>query len=267
MKLSEYKQAILRFVTEALQEMDFIIAAGVYGSWLHHDNSNDIDIALIIDSKHGVVNPECYYLLKEYRQSISREINQDVDLVPHTEDELDDLCSPLWYPKSNPSLCYLYPLIGNINLKSISVVKQIWQVQDLAAFIIHENRTVCRRQLTRHINGESGRIFVSKMLHGAANALTYYSCRGRAGFVGNPSNVDECLDRLDLYFDLDTSAARNFLLSCKENLNYDRALQMMYWYEHLLGTVLHHQPSTREYSLCCQKLETMPINLPILLTA
>jgi|GEM_PF-1633129 len=254
MKLPRHKEQILTYIADVLQRVPFVLSAGVYGSWLYHLESSDIDIALVIKSKNGVVDSESYRIHNQYRTLLSEEICMDVDLVPHTEDEIDDLNSPLWYPKSNPSLCYLYPLVGTLLIKPITAVRQDYKLEDVAAFLIHENRTVCRRQLTRTVTGECGRIFVSKMLHGTANALTYYACRGRSGFVCTPSDLNDCFNKFDFYFDLDSRPAKEYLFESKKTFNFNRALNLMKWYEHLLGFVLYGCPTSKDYNDFCKQI-------------
>jgi len=267
MKLNEKKKKDLKIIKDAMNDLEFVIAAGIYGSWLYHPESSDIDIAVLIASQDGVVEPNHYAELNEYRHGLSDLLHQDLDFIPHTEDELTDLRSPLWYPKSNPSLCYLYPLKSQIDVRPISMVKHHWLSQDVAAFLIHENRTVCRRQLTRHVDGEAGRIFVSKMLHGTANALTYYACRARSGYVCTPSDLNDCLLKFDFYFGLDTSLAWDFLLGCKKSFDFDKARRLMCWYEHLLGNVLYGRPTTSEYARCCREIRSIDVQYPSLAMA
>ena len=98
------KKLVLAKIKDVLFENGYILSARTYGSWLHKEKTVNVDIAVIIPSQLGVVESAVYESLKELRLNLIEKTNCDIDLIPHTIDEIEDLRSPLWYPRYNPSL-------------------------------------------------------------------------------------------------------------------------------------------------------------------
>lgn len=248
------KASILDKIVHALQETDCVTTGRIYGSWLYNERSVDMDIAVIVKSEFGVVNPQSYRMLGDLRSSLCRETGQDVDLVPHTEDELADRSSPLWYPRYNPSLVSGQDLKGTLHVSPISLMEDSFSFADLTAYVLHDNRTICRRQLVRSLSSEEGRIFVSKLLHGPGNALTYQACKMRSDYIAPPSDLDGCFEAFDRLYGTNSSPAIEFLRQCKSQIDQEMAYLLMNWYENLVNVVLKGSHFKKGYQDVCVRL-------------
>lgn len=248
---SQAREKIIEGIYNALQGVDCIAHARIYGSWLYNEQSVDMDMAVIVRSKFGVVNPQDYRALRELRLSLCEKTGQDVDIVPHTDDEFVDRNSPLWYPRYNPSLVFGRNLKGDFQISSISTSAHLFSFADLTAYVLHDNRTICRRQLVRSFRGEEWRIFVSKLIHGPGNALTYHACRSKADYTIPPSNLGGCFDAFDRLYGVNSLPAIDFLHRCKESVDQEKAYSLMNWYEHLMNIVLHGDQFRAAYQRTC----------------
>lgn len=233
------RQQVLLQVKEALQHIGCVTDARVYGSWLYNESSVDMDIAAIVQSDFGVVDSQHYHALRALRVLLCKETGQDIDLVPHTDDEFPDRNSPLWYPRYNPSLVFGHDLKGKFRITPISTSAHSFSFADLTAYVLHDNRTICRRQLVRSFHREESRIFVSKLLHGPGNALTYQACKHRMDYAIPPSNLDGCIESFDRVYGVDSSSAVDFLFRCKKAIDFEGGVLLMNWYESLLNMVIH----------------------------
>lgn len=242
----------LKNIKAALQGVDYISSARVYGSWLYNELSVDVDVAVMVVNNFGVIDPNHYYLLRDLRKSLSVKVGQDIDLVPHTNDELTDYSSPLWYPRYNPSLVFGCDIKDVFHVAPASMIIHSFSFADLTRYVLHDNRTICRRQLVRSLNDEEGRIFVSKLLHGPGNALTYQACRHKVDYLTSPSNLQECFDVLDRIYGVDSTPALAFFLACKRAMNFDRGVLLMNWYENLFNLIIHGDWFRSNYQrVCC----------------
>lgn len=242
---------IIDDVRTAFQNVACILQARVYGSWLYNEQSVDMDIAVVIRSEFGVVSSHDYRTLRELRFFLCEKTGQDIDLVPHTDDEFIDRNSPLWYPRYNPSLVFGQNLKGDFRISSISTSAHSFSFADLTAYVLHDNRTICRRQLVRSFYGEEARIFVSKLIHGPGNALTYHACKSRSDYILPPSNLEECFDAFDRLYGVSSLQAIDFLRRCKESLDQEKAYALMNWYEHMINIVLHGDQFRVNYQRAC----------------
>ena len=145
------KKSAFSIISKKLLASDFVISAKIYGSWLYDEMSADCDIAILIPSVSGLVDCNIYRLLLNLRDCLVAETDNDIDLVPHTTDELEDIRSPLWYPRYNLSLISGKIIKGEFKVFPITKNDQKFSFADLAAYVIHDNRTVCRRQLIRSL--------------------------------------------------------------------------------------------------------------------
>lgn len=246
---------IIDIVSSSLQDTACVLHAMVYGSWLFNEQSVDMDIAVVVNSKFGVVNSEDYSTLRELRSYLCKETGQDIDLVPHTEDEFTDHNSPLWYPRYNPSLVFGKNLKGNFQISPISTSFDSFSFEDLTAYVLHDNRTICRRQLVRSFHGEEGRIFISKLLHGPGNALTYNACKNRSNYSVSPSDIEGCFDAFDKLYGVDSLPIMVFLRQCKNYFDQEKAYLLMNWYEHLIKIVLLGVQFREDYNHICSFIE------------
>jgi predicted nucleotidyltransferase len=248
------REEILQLVRNALQETDCVLSAKVYGSWLYNEKTVDMDIAVMVKSDFSTIIPDHYQKLRDLRTILCEKTGQDIDLVPHTEDEFFDRNSPLWYPRYNPSLVFGLSLKGAFEITPISTSNHVFSFADLTAYVLYDNRTICRRQLIRSFNGEEGRIFVSKLLHGPGNALTYYACRLKARYVLSSSNLKECFNIFDQTYGVDSSPAVKFLVMCKKSIDFERGIALMNWYESLLNIVIRGDQFKPKYQQVCHTL-------------
>ncbi len=241
-------------IADYLRNVDEVISALAYGSWYYDETSVDVDIAIIVPSSSGIVDRSVYISLKKHREMLVSKWKCDIDLVPHTQDEVEDIGSPLWYPRYNPSLVFGNSLKGNFYLRSTTDDQTKFDFKDLAGYVLYDNRTICRRQLIRSLEGESGRIYVSKLLHGIGNALTYNSCLLRKNYYCSPSNIRLAQKLFDNVYGVNSLPAEPFLLSCKKGLNFQKALSLMTWYENVVNLVLKGDEFKGSYEEICKSL-------------
>lgn len=248
------RERLLLEIRNALQETKCIISARGYGSWLYDEQSVDIDIAVMVQNTFGIINPQHYRTLRELRNSLCERTQQDIDLVPHTDDEFTDRNSPLWYPRYNPSLVFGRDLKEKFSIAPISTSMHSFSFTDLAAYVLHDNRTICRRQLVRSFHGEEGRIFVSKLLHGPGNALTYQACKHRTDYFVSPSDLDGCIESFDRTYGVNSTLAASFLHGCKKSIDFGLGILLMNWYESLINMVLRGDQFRTSYQHMCTVL-------------
>jgi len=79
---SNRKEEILNLLSERLAHNPFILSARGYGSFFTGEGSVDLDLAVMVPSRHSVIEEETYLALRETRASLCRELKIDVDLVP-----------------------------------------------------------------------------------------------------------------------------------------------------------------------------------------
>lgn len=199
LKQASDKHLVLDCIQTKLVGLDVVLSARLYGSWIHDERSVDVDVAVVVPSFQGMVDSDTYTVLRETRRELCRATECDVDLVPHTEDEFSDKRSPLWNPRYNPSLVFGETIKGAFPINPICGDDQLFGFMDLAAYVIHDNRTICRRQLARSLSEAEGRIFVSKLLHGPGNALTFFACQNGRPYLSSPSDLGECFARFGRY--------------------------------------------------------------------
>ena len=224
--ISPQGEKIARIIGEVIEPLGFITSAIVYGSSLYAENSADVDVAVMVRSDHGVVEANDYENLLRTRTALNVAVARDVDLVPHTSDEIDDLTSPLWYPRYNPSLCAGIPLKGGFRVESSSLRDVSFGFQDIARYIMYDNRTVCRRQLLRSLEGEEGRVFVSKLIHGPGAALTYLACRQRVEYLAQPSDAETSFLVFDITYGTYSAGVLGFLRRHQRGIDFTAGLKL-----------------------------------------
>lgn len=253
-EINKEKLIILERLRTRFEKSEDIVSARVYGSWLHSDKSKDLDICLMVPSIGGVVDSEVYRRLKEDREELGKETGQDVDLVPHTQDEISDHRSDLYYPRNNPALVSGRDIKGHLDIKPIFDKDDQFSYSDLTAHILLGNRTVCRRQIVRSMLPEEAKIFASKLLHGPGNALTYYACKQKMQFLASPSNLSQALGKFDQIFNVNTKPSVDLLMSSRKELKPENAPRLLKWYEHLTALVLGGEKFSEEYNKYCLEL-------------
>jgi predicted nucleotidyltransferase len=262
MKLSNI---ILSF-SKIIRKEKFIKSARIYGSSLYSENVIDLDIAILIPSSCGVVSHSVYEDLYKTRRKLCKLFGVDIDLVPHTIDEIKDINSPLWHPRYNPSLVFGKDIKGKFPIQPFSFNKLSPKRSiNPASFILHDTRTIARRQVIRSLKGEEARIFIAKLSHGPGNALTYLSfCRGQK-YNLDPSNIRQAFEAFDARYGLDSKRVLSYIedskkiLSKTENLPIKRALNILSWYELLVQAVLNH--GSDELKRFLKKLRKIDISI------
>jgi len=233
------RTAFLRII-ETLEEESEISSAKIYGSsLLRWEGTPDVDIAIMVNSVGGVIETEVYKRLRKIRKDLCEMTGCDVDLVPHTEDEVDYPNSPLHNARYYPSL------VNGIDIKgSFPLPEKVNLLQDTAAYVLEDNRTVTRRQLLRE-NGQSNwRIFISKLIHGPGNAVNYLYFHKRFPLMVNPSDLDQCFKAYDEVFLIDSQEIRRRLEDGSGKVKdgtfeFEEGLYILNWYELLVRKVLY----------------------------
>lgn len=236
MKLSD----IIFSLSRVLKKENLIKSARIYGSSLYSEDIIDLDIAIMIPSFCGVVSHSVYKHLHRTRKRLCKLFRTDIDLVPHTIDEIRDANSPLWHPRYNPSLVFGKNIKGKFSIRAVS--KHV----NPAFFILHDTRTIARRQVIRSLKGEEARIFLAKLAHGPGNALTYLSfCEGKK-YDLDPSNIRQAFEAFDMQYGLDSKKVLSYIENSKKILSrtgklpMKKALNILSWYELLVQMVLNH---------------------------
>lgn len=77
----------LKNIKAALQGVDYISSARVYGSWLYNELSVDVDVAVMVVNNFGVIDPNHYYLLRDLCKSLSVNVLmcliESMELIQH----------------------------------------------------------------------------------------------------------------------------------------------------------------------------------------
>ena len=236
MKLSN----IILPLSKIIRKEKFIKSARIYGSSLYSEDVIDLDVAIMIPSSRGIVNHSVYKTLYKTRGRLCKLFGIDIDLVPHTIDEMKDINSPLWHPRYNPSLVF------GRNIKGKFYIRPLSKPTNPASFILHDTRTIARRQVIRSLKGEEARIFLAKLAHGPGNALTYISfCKGKK-YDLDPSNIRQAFEAFDTKYMIDSKKVLSYIENSKKillktgKLPMKRALNILSWYELLVMAVLNH---------------------------
>jgi len=248
------KRMILERIKTGVEKSKDIISACVYGSWLHSEKTTDLDMCIMTTSEEGIVNSDVYKRLKGKREELAAKTGQDIDLVPHTVEEMNDFRSDLYYPRYNPSLVAGIDVKGKLDIKPIFDKNDSFTYADLLAHILLDNRTICRRQIVRSLNPAEGKIFASKLLHGPGNALTYYSCKQKVPYLVSPSDFETSLETYDKIYNVETGPAMELLSSCKKGINSENAPILLMWYEHLVNLVLYGDKHKEGYQKYCAEI-------------
>ena len=253
-EIDEKKLRIIEYLKSEIEKSEDILSARVYGSWLCSEKSTDLDICIIIPDDNGIVDSDIYHRLRKEREKLSEDSAQDVDLVPHTLDEITDFRSDLYHPRYNPSLISGQDIKGTLKIEPVFNKNSHFTYSDITANVLLDNRTVCRRQITRSLTTPEGKIFASKILHGPGNALTYYSYEQKRPYLVSPSDLMKSLRLFDRIYRVDSTLANEFLRSCQNDLNTESAALLLKWYEYLVAMVLYRHKNAQNYKSHCLKM-------------
>jgi len=235
-----------------IKKEKFIKAARIYGSSLYLDDTIDIDIALLIPSRYGVVGHTIYKRLYNVRKKLCDLTGLDIDLIPHTQDEITNTNSPLWHPRYNPSLVFGKDIKAKFPIKPMFFKKSLsnW-FTDMVAYNLYDTRCIVRRQALRSLNGEEARIFLAKMIHGPGNALVHLSLCNKKACQTDPSNIEESFSIFGIKYGLDMGRILEYfnksknIISKTGKLPMERALNILSWYELLIALILNNSPKTK----------------------
>jgi predicted nucleotidyltransferase len=236
------RETTLEKVSEILRPEELVQSARIYGSSLYSkDSVVDIDMAIMIPSNYGVVEEDTYRYLFNLRRRLSSFVGADVDLIPHTFDEVEETNSPLWNPRYHPSLKF------GLDVKShFPVPEKISPIQDTSVYVLLDNRTITRRQILRRSSQENWRIFISKLIHGPGNALTHLALKNDLDYLANPSNVYEAFRIYSQVFgvnleDVVETFKKDKRLVSQGEFSFEHALKLLNWYENLISSVLGYK--------------------------
>jgi len=235
---------IIPQLTKIIGKEKLIMAARIYGSSLYGESVVDLDIAIIIPSINGVVKHTTYVRLRKLREALCKTFKTDIDLVPHTIDEIKDINSPLWHPRYNPSLVFGRDIKGKFPVKSIPYDQS--NGFNPASFILHDTRTITRRQAIRSLKSEEARIFLAKLSHGPGNALTYISFCKKQKCSVDPSNTKLAFEIFSSKYNMNCKEMLSYIQKCKDviintsELPMKQALNVLSWYESLVMRVLNN---------------------------
>lgn len=239
----------LDIISRSFKKLNFIESAKVYGSFLYSKDSIDCDIAVMVHSKNSIVDQSIYKQLRKLRHKLSTLLKIDVDIVPHTADEVKNTKSPLWSPKNNPSLSFGVDIKNKFPVPDFSSICSLsLTAANGALFLLQENRTILRRQVLRSIKNEEMRIFIAKISHGPGNTLTYLSLKNKGSYKTDPSNTLQSFKAFDAVYNLDSRRVLTYIKKSKQiiskngQLPLHRALKILSWYETLTATVLNNKP-------------------------
>lgn len=157
MKLSDI---VLR-LSKIIRKENFIKAGRIYGSSLYSGDVIDLDVAIMIPSSCGIVSHSVYRGLYRTRKRLCKLFGVDIDLVPHTIDEISDINSPLWHPRYNPSLVFGKDIKGKFPVQPFSFNGlSPKRLMNPASFILHDTRTIARRQVVRSLRARKRGFFL-----------------------------------------------------------------------------------------------------------
>ena len=231
--------SLISLIRAELKKCPFIQRARWYGSSRFDAASRDVDIAVLVPSKKGVISPHTYRRLRALRLRLSKETNLDIDLVPHSIDEWKDLRSPLYYPRYNPALSSGLDLKNKFEVKLVAGDKKLFSFSDLNVYVILDNRTICRRQLVRSMNGQESRIFVSKLFHAPANILNYWRLKNDKKFEIPISDLGETFRYFDSHFGTSYYTIYTNASKKKKKMSWEGYIKLMNWYEKLTYEILY----------------------------
>ncbi len=235
----------IAIIKQKINQCAVIQAAVIYGSSLYEQNHTDIDIGiLLIPTKNNVIPIKIFKTLRKLRTNLSKKLSRDIDLVPHTLDELSNFNSPLYYPRYNPALCFGLTIKGKFSLKSTTELntKAFTSPAATAAYILMDNRTITRRQLLRPSNSKNKRIFIAKLIHGPGNALTYLALKQkRSKYLANPSDFHNSFRIFDRLYQTDYIKILKWIQKLQKDpkkIKFRSLVRLLNWYEELVSLVL-----------------------------
>lgn len=250
--LGAYKADMLHEVSELLEGLTCVHSARIYGSWIYQDGV-DLDIAVIVEAENGIIPISVYCTLADARQKLTEIANTDVDLICHSNDEINDNRSPLWHPRYNPSLAFGVTIKGELPITCCSLKKVSFDYADICMYTLLDHRTLCRRQMLRSFNKGSTEFVLSRILHGPANALVYHCCKHRMELPCSTSDMVKSFVFFDKYYSVNSGRVLSKLAKLTA-LDMNTALPLMNWYEALVSLAHGAEGSRKFYSTLCERI-------------
>ncbi len=241
MSLRDKTSKRVKVISKSLSKETSIISARVYGSSLYANDYEDLDVAVMVPSKHWVVQKETYQNLLQLRKELNNKVGIDIDLIPHTMDEIKINSSPLWNPRYHPSLKF------GIDVKAhFPVPKKVNPKQDASIYVLLDNRTITRRQVLMESGPENWRIFIAKLIHGPGNVLTYFALQNNTEYKASPSDIETTFSVFDSLYATNSQKILRSFSRAKElikrgSFSFKHAVELLQWYERLVSRALVHK--------------------------
>ena len=250
--LDARKTDMLNRVSEFLKHLTCVHSAILYGSWIYQDGV-DLDIAVIVESENGIIPISVYHVLADARQKLIEMTNTDVDLICHSDDEINDNRSPLWHPRYNPPLAFGVTIKGKFSITSCSIKKVSFDYADICMYTLFDHRALCRRQMLRPFSQGSAEFVLGRFLHGPANALVYHCCKHHMELLCSTSDVAKSFVFFDKYYSVDSEKVLSKLTKLII-LDMNTALPLMNWYEALVSLARGVKRSREFYLTLCEQI-------------
>ena len=61
--------------------------------------------------------------------------------------------------------------------------------------------------------------------------------------------MEKSLELFDKIFKLNSEPAKNFLQECEKNIDFEKAVKLMQWYEHLVSEILYKKSDYDKFCL------------------
>ncbi len=190
---------MLEEIKERLSKNSFIYAAIYYGtSSVSLNEKEDLDLAIIlnVDSE---IDLDYFIKLIKIRKELIEISHKDIDLIPHTLDEVIDNLSPLYNPRYNPPIVYGKILKGQIKISVPSniLVKQ----SDILKSYISLDRTIIRRLICRDYSCSDNIVLINKIKKIAPNIINYLTIKNNINYYNiDENNIENNIEILDLIY-------------------------------------------------------------------
>lgn len=190
---------MLEEIKKKLKENTYIYAAIYYGtSSVSSNEREDLDLAIILNVDNEI-DLDCFIKLIEFRKELIEITHRDIDLIPHTLDEVMDQLSPLYNPRYNPPLTYGTILKGNIKINMTDNIS-IKQSDILKSYILLD-RTIIRRLICREYSHSDNIVFINKIKKTIFNIINYLSIKNGINYYNiNEDNIEKNIEILDLIY-------------------------------------------------------------------
>jgi hypothetical protein len=166
----------LSIIQEFFKDKDEVMSVIAYGTFIETGMESDLDICVILNKKNSLSAAD-FKSLSAYRNALIGLTGKDIDLVPHSLDELaPNSLTPLTYPWHNPSLALGRILKGTISIPQCVTMKDlIFTHSDTAKYHLLLDRTLIRRAACREGTDRDNDIILNKIRRLPYNIINYLS--------------------------------------------------------------------------------------------